>query len=149
MSLTATLHSETMAGKLLSGDDRPFLLRVLHFLLQDPDARRKTAYLSRFINPLELPAEYAFEESVAALLQQYGQMQTDFAQTYEQAIQMRRAASEIGDMKREIQQMEEEKQMVQNKIERTKGRVQDMVSAACRATEKGICSPHSLCAAST
>ncbi|KAL7752724.1 hypothetical protein RI367_001726 [Sorochytrium milnesiophthora] len=120
------MNENMFAEKLLKGDNRAFLLKALYFLLHDIDACRKTIYLSRYMNPPAVPPEYATEESIHPLLEQYSAYQDEFQALYDQSEQMRQSSAEINAMKREIQQMEEEKQMLITKLQRSQNRVQDM-----------------------
>ncbi|KAI9183349.1 hypothetical protein H9P43_004266 [Blastocladiella emersonii ATCC 22665] len=122
-------REDDVANNILSGQERSALLHLMCFLLSDVQALQQAAYKSRFCRPLDIPLEFSGDDQLQQLVQQLQERQAEFAETLAQAEQMHEASQQTADLKRDISQMEEEKQLVQSKIQLMQRKVADMPNA--------------------
>ncbi|KAI9218905.1 hypothetical protein BC828DRAFT_387406 [Blastocladiella britannica] len=121
---------DEIAGKLVAGDDRGYILHILHFLLQDLPALQGQAYKSRFLRSIELPLEFSGDEKIQELICQLQERQEEFTAALNQAEEMHASSQQTADLRRDISQMEEEKVLVQGKIQRMQRKLQDIPNSA-------------------
>ncbi|KAJ3366430.1 Inorganic pyrophosphatase [Allomyces javanicus] len=119
-----------VAQKIISGTDRPFILHILSFLLKDINENKRRAYRGRFCRDLPIPMEFSADPAIADLLQQLRNRQEEFGELLSQAERMHEESQQTNDLKREIQQMEEEKQLVQGKLQRHQRDAKDYPNSA-------------------
>ncbi|KAI8916880.1 hypothetical protein BC831DRAFT_485830 [Entophlyctis helioformis] len=103
--------------------DRMVLLSVLHFLLKDLAIHKKRAYLAVFLSMPDVPPEFGQDEVVLDLSQQIEGLQEEFKNAHKWLEGLKQSGNNASNLKREIQQMEEEKQQVFNKVSRLKKKV--------------------------
>jgi intraflagellar transport protein 81 len=58
---------------------------VLTYLLARLPQLKKRAYVARYLVPLEVPPEFAHDETVAEMLAQYRELQLEFKETHKMA----------------------------------------------------------------
>ncbi|KAI9141181.1 hypothetical protein BKA69DRAFT_1028786 [Paraphysoderma sedebokerense] len=145
--LNAVHYKETISKLILDGSDRFFILHLIFFLVNDFENHKKTAYLSRFLNPVPVPTDFSTEDGnvtlishgflnfldlshstwmIVDLTNQLKIAQEEFQKLHEYANEKKQASRQTNDLKKEIQQLEEEKQMVTKKVELLKRKTQDM-----------------------
>ncbi|KAJ1501602.1 Intraflagellar transport protein 81, partial [Coelomomyces lativittatus] len=125
------LHTAaTLSQKIVSGDDRTLMLQILYFLLKDIEAHKKAAYLDRFCGIMQIPVEFSVDESIQELLQQLKDRQDDFSQLVQRADQLQLSSKQTIDLKRDIHQMEEEKQQINGKIQQLQRKVQEIPNSS-------------------
>lgn len=136
----------------MSGADRNVLLDIISFLTTDTEVFQKRAYLAAFLTPVNVPSDVLYDESkflawntrltpfswfflllplsfslldVAHLAQQLQEIRIQFIQVHKEYDEIHGDGGvvAISDLKKEIQLMEEEKQMILNKLARLKRRV--------------------------
>ncbi|KAJ3287387.1 Intraflagellar transport protein 81, partial [Borealophlyctis nickersoniae] len=110
---------------LLDGD-RTTILAALAFLLKDLATHKKRAYLAPFLASVEVPPEFLQDDVTLDLTRQLEELQTQFKETHKVVDQMRQSGNNAGTLKREIQQMEEEKQQVLSKIAKIRKKVEEV-----------------------
>ncbi|KAJ3091770.1 Intraflagellar transport protein 81 [Quaeritorhiza haematococci] len=116
----ATFHQTLLNG------DRPLVLEALYFLLKDLHVHKKRAYLAPFLAAIDVPPEFMLDEGVADLNRQLAELQEQFINVHKYVDGIRSSGISATSIKREIQQMEEEKQQVLSKISKLKKRVEDI-----------------------
>ncbi|KAI8825704.1 uncharacterized protein EV422DRAFT_563535 [Fimicolochytrium jonesii] len=116
---------ETLCQKLLDGD-RTTILRILHFLLKDLNLHKKRAYLAPFLGAIDIPAEFSHDPATAELLRQVEELQEQFKEVHKTVDGIRGAGTNAATVKKEIQQLEDEKQQVHSKITNLRKRVEDI-----------------------
>ena len=84
----------------------------------------KRAYLARFLVNIEVPEEMFADEVVVEVFQQYKELQASFKEIHKTCDKLRSNSLEPSEIKREIQQLEEEKEQLNTKIAKIKQRVQ-------------------------
>ena len=118
-----TLSSQDFRQRLSQGD-RQLIYPVLFWILQRVPELRKRAFLARFLVNIEVPEEMFADEVVVEVFQQYKELQAQFKETHKMLDKLRSNRFEPGEIKREIQQLEEEKEQLNTKITKIKQRVQ-------------------------
>lgn len=116
--------SQSFRQALLNGD-KMILLDILYFLIKDLETHQKRAYLAPFLATIEVPPEYLTED-VAELLAHVEELQDQFKNSHKLISGLRNNGNTAAVIKREIQQMEEEKQQVNNKISKIKKKVEEV-----------------------
>lgn len=122
-----TLQSQEFRQRLSQGD-RQLIYPVLFWMLQRVPELQKRAFLARFLVNIEVPEEMFADEVVVEVFQQYKELQAQFKETHKIADKLRSNRFEPGEIKREIQQLEEEKEQLNTKITKIKQRVQNVES---------------------
>ncbi|KAI9017177.1 hypothetical protein BC832DRAFT_596490 [Gaertneriomyces semiglobifer] len=113
-------------GQKLANGDRPTILSALHFLLKDMESHQKRAYLAPFLAGIDIPPEFSHDEGTTELARQVEELQQQFKEVHKTVSAMRSTGNNTAILKREIQQMEDEKQQVLAKISKIKKRVEEI-----------------------
>jgi intraflagellar transport protein 81 len=131
-----TFHQEMVASK------RETLIITIFFLLNDLVTHKKRAYLGiylslpgrNFVFIIDIPSDFIHDETIVELTSQIQILQEEFKTTHKYFDGLKESSSNSGTLKREIQQMEEEKQQVLSKISRLKKKVESflMLTGRCR-----------------
>ncbi|KAI8590958.1 hypothetical protein BDZ88DRAFT_412911 [Geranomyces variabilis] len=116
---------DVFCQKMLDGD-RTTILAVLHFLLKDLALHKKRAYLAPFLASVDVPAEFGHDEVTADLMRQVEELQEQFKETHKTVDSVRGSGNSAALLKKEIQQLEDEKQQVQSKISKIRKRVEEI-----------------------
>ncbi|KAJ3020677.1 Intraflagellar transport protein 81 [Thoreauomyces humboldtii] len=116
---------DVLCQKLMEGD-RSTILRVLQFLLKDLNLHKKRAYLAPFLAAVDVPAEFGHDEITADLMRQVEELQNQFKETHKTVDGSRGSGNNAALLKKEIQQLEDEKQQVQSKINKIRRRVEEI-----------------------
>ncbi|KAJ3044268.1 Intraflagellar transport protein 81 [Rhizophlyctis rosea] len=116
---------EEFRTKLLTGD-REIILDALAFLLRDVPTHKKRAYLAPYLAAIDVPPEFMQDDVTADLSKQLSDLQSQFKEIHRHVDQMKQSGNSAAIIKREIQQMEDEKQQVSNKIGRLRKKVEDV-----------------------
>ncbi|KAI8905563.1 hypothetical protein EDD86DRAFT_211793 [Gorgonomyces haynaldii] len=108
------------------GQNRQKLLKALYFLLSDLPSHKKRAYLAIFLSVPPVPVDFAHDDVIVQLGKEIENMQEQFKQSHKYLESIKDSGLNAGTLKREIQQMEEEKHQVIAKIQRLKKKVEHM-----------------------
>ncbi|KAJ3247337.1 Intraflagellar transport protein 81 [Chytriomyces hyalinus] len=106
--------------------DRTLLLEILHFLLKDVALHKKRCYLATFLEIVDVPSDYMQDDLMLELCEQVSQLQDQFKETHKFVEGLRQTGGATTSVKREIQQMEEEKQQVLSKISKIRKKVEQV-----------------------
>ncbi|KAJ3252094.1 Intraflagellar transport protein 81 [Chytriomyces hyalinus] len=106
--------------------DRSLLLEILHFLLKDVALHKKRCYLATFLEIVDVPSDYMQDDLMLELCEQVSQLQDQFKETHKFVEGLRQTGGATTSVKREIQQMEEEKQQVLSKISKIRKKVEQV-----------------------
>lgn len=74
-----------------------------------PDLQR-TAYTAKFLVPLAIPDEFLVDEEMRETFQIYKDLQAEFQATHQSVEQLRGESMNPSELKKEIQQLEQEKE---------------------------------------
>ncbi|TPX69293.1 hypothetical protein SpCBS45565_g02540 [Spizellomyces sp. 'palustris'] len=116
---------DTLSQKLTEGH-RPTILRVLHFLLKDFNIHKKRAYLAPFLASVDVPAEFSMDEVTADLMRHVEDLQEQFKDIHKAVDGIRGSGTNAAILKKEIQQLEDEKQQVLSRISKIRKRVEEI-----------------------
>lgn len=89
---------------------------ALYFLLSDIPRHTNRAYIAPFITRVQVPNEYRNDPAIIELTCQLSEIQESFQQMYKYNQDLKTPGVNSTSMKKEIQQMEQEKQQVEAKI---------------------------------
>ncbi|KAJ3319005.1 Intraflagellar transport protein 81 [Boothiomyces sp. JEL0866] len=104
--------------------NRQAILYYLTFLLKDLTIHKKRAYLAQFLSIPEIPSEFSQDDVINDLTKQIESAQEEFRSTHRYLDGLKQSGPNSTAIKREIQQMEEEKQQLISKITRIQKKVQ-------------------------
>ncbi|KAJ3252478.1 Intraflagellar transport protein 81 [Boothiomyces macroporosus] len=104
--------------------NRQAILYYLTFLLKDLATHKKRAYLAQFLSIPEIPSEFSQDDVIIDLTNQIEQVQEEFRNTHRYLDGLKQSGPNSTAVKREIQQMEEEKQQLLSKITRIQKKIQ-------------------------
>lgn len=91
---------------------------VLYWVLTHMELNTKRVYLSRFLQPLEIPEDIrAQDEDVRNLYAQYLQLRSSFVQTHRHVDALREAFADPVEQRRNVAALEEEKSHLQGHIQ--------------------------------
>ncbi|TYZ60263.1 hypothetical protein PybrP1_008494 [[Pythium] brassicae (nom. inval.)] len=96
--------------------DRQALYPILHWALKNLAGHKKRAYLGRFLAPLNVPQEFFGNETLSGMHEHYKQLQEQFKAVHKEVDQLRGSKARPGELRKEIAQLEEEAQQLQEKI---------------------------------
>ncbi|KND05085.1 uncharacterized protein SPPG_00760 [Spizellomyces punctatus DAOM BR117] len=116
---------DTLSQKLTEGH-RPTILRALHFLLKDFNIHKKRAYLAPFLASVDVPAEFSMDEVTADLMRHVEDLQEQFKDIHKAVDGIRGSGTNAAVLKKEIQQLEDEKQQVLSRISKIRKRVEEI-----------------------
>ncbi|KAI9105390.1 hypothetical protein DFS34DRAFT_599192 [Phlyctochytrium arcticum] len=117
--------AEALSQRMLDGD-RGTILRALQYLLKDFNTHKKRAYLAPFLAAIDVPSEFTMDEAMSELIRQVEDLQGQFKEIHKTVDTVQNSSANAGVLKKEIQQLEDEKQQVQNKIAKIRKRVEDI-----------------------
>lgn len=100
----------------LQQGDRDFIYPLLqHMLMRLPDLRKR-AYISRFLTPIDVPEDMFADPEVMAKWNEHQELQQTFKETHKTTDRLKGATLQPTELKREVQQLEEEKGQLKTKI---------------------------------
>ncbi|KAI8622652.1 hypothetical protein BC830DRAFT_1162737 [Chytriomyces sp. MP71] len=106
--------------------DRPLLLEILHFLIKDASIHKKRCYLAPFLEVVDVPSDFMQDDLMLDLSEQVAILQDQFKEVHKYVEGLRQTGGATASIKREITQMEEEKQQVLSKISKIKKKVEQV-----------------------
>jgi len=102
--------------------EKKIIHSILYWILQRLPELQKRGYLAKFLVPLTVPEEFMRDEELQEVYQQYKQIQGEFQATHQQVEQIRSESMAPNELKREIGQLEQEKDQLVSKISTLKSR---------------------------
>jgi intraflagellar transport protein 81 len=115
-----TFDAEFQQG-VMNGD-KGTVHPILYWLLINLEALKKRSYLARFCVNLEVPEEFLREEQVFEIFQSYKELQSQFKATHAHVEQERQGRLNPEDLQREVQQLDSEREQLQQKIQHLRQR---------------------------
>ncbi|XP_071798485.1 intraflagellar transport protein 81 homolog [Asterias amurensis] len=113
----------TFRQGLVSGY-KPVIYPILVWLFQKMPELKKRAYLARFLVKIEVPPEIIQDDQVADTYAQYAEMVNQFKELHKVSETLKTSGFSTNEIRRDITQMEEEKEQILKRIERLKKRVE-------------------------
>eukprot|EP01135_Chromosphaera_perkinsii_P007956 Nk52_evm28s1073 gene=Nk52_evmTU28s1073 len=108
---------------LIQGD-RPVVYPILAWIIEKFDDCKKRAYLARYLVPLDVPEDYLMEQDVNVLFQQYQEALENFKETHKELENTRNSGFSPNEIKKDILQMESEKEQLLKRVEKVKARAE-------------------------
>ena len=104
---------------IVSGDKR-VIHPIVHWLLVGFDQHKKRAYLAQYCVPFEIPEDILQDEPMFELYQQYKEQQAQFKAVHSHLENLRSSSVSSAELKREIQQLDNERDHLMQKIQQFK-----------------------------
>lgn len=114
--------SEFRAG-LVQGE-KPVVFPILAWLLQRVPELQKRAYLAKFLVKIDVPAEIMGDEEVSSIYIQYEELMEQFKDLHKQSEHLKNSGFNTGEIRKDITNMEEEKEQLLKRIERLRRKVE-------------------------
>lgn len=89
---------------------------LLHWLITKLPELQRRAYTAKFLVPLQIPDEFLVDEEMQDTFQYYKDLQAEFQATHQNVDQMRSESMNPTELKKEITQLEQEKEQLLTKI---------------------------------
>jgi intraflagellar transport protein 81 len=89
---------------------------LLFWLVSKLPELQRRAYTAKFLVPLEIPDEFLADEEMRETYQAYKDLQAEFQATHQNVDQIRAESMNPGELKKEIGQLEQEKEQLLTKI---------------------------------
>ena len=99
---------------------------MLEWLLQQADSLEKRAYLAKFLVKLDVPPEISADNDVADIYEQYEGLIDQFKQVHKECEAIKNSGYSTAELRKDIEEMENEKEIVQKRIERMQRKVEGM-----------------------
>ena len=106
----------------LSSGDKRAIYPVLHYILTRLPQMQQRAYLGRFLSNLFVPPEYQGEDDMKVAYADYKELQASFQVVHQELEQQRSQALPPQELKKNIDQLEQEKEQLVTKISRLKAK---------------------------
>eukprot|EP00347_Sterkiella_histriomuscorum_P000891 403374126 len=129
-------YSPNFMRDVVHGDKRT-VQHILHWIITRLQELQRKAYTAKFLVPLAIPDEYLVDDDMRETFQIYKDLQAEFQATHLNVEQIRGESMNPGDLKKEIQQLEQEKEQLLTKINlfKTKSNKEDF-QALLESTSK-------------
>ncbi|XP_013415931.1 intraflagellar transport protein 81 homolog [Lingula anatina] len=103
--------------------NKPVVYPILEWLLQNKSDLKKRAYLARYLVKLSIPPEF-MDEQMSELYQQYEMYIEEFKELHKQMEQLKNSGFSTQEIRKDIANMEEEKEQLNRRVERLKRKVE-------------------------
>lgn len=109
--------------------DKPVIYPILEWLLNGLPELKKRAYLAQFLVKINIPPEIIQEDLVVESYEQYEELIKQFKEWHKHSEQLKTSSFNTPEIRRDISQMEEEKEQLLKRIERLKRKVESHPNA--------------------
>jgi intraflagellar transport protein 81 len=92
------------------------LQHILHWILTRLPELQRRAYTAKFLVPLEIPDEFLCDDEMVQTFETYKDLQAEFKATHQNVDQIRAESMNPAELKKEIGQLEQEKEQLLTKI---------------------------------
>ncbi|XP_071480218.1 intraflagellar transport protein 81 homolog, partial [Diadema antillarum] len=110
----------------LVAGDKPVIYSILEWLFQKMPELKKRAYLARFLIKIEVPGDILQEEQVMDTYTQYEGLIEAFTELHKTTESLKTSGFSTTEIRKDISQMEDEKDQVTKRIERLKKKVESV-----------------------
>ncbi|KAL3848360.1 hypothetical protein ACJMK2_019225 [Sinanodonta woodiana] len=104
--------------------DKPVIYSILEWLLQKIPELKKRAYLAKYLVKVEIPSEIMAEDQIPELYVQYEELIEQFKVLHKQAETLKSSGYNITEIRKDISNMEDEKEQLIKRVERLKRKVE-------------------------
>jgi intraflagellar transport protein 81 len=120
LSYPSNFDSDFQRG--LASGDKKYIYPVLHFILTRLPQMQQRAYLGRFLSNVYVPEDILIEDDMKIAYQEYKELQAQFQVVHQELEQQRLQALPPHELKKNIDQLEQEKEQLVTKISRLKAK---------------------------
>ncbi len=100
----------------LTRADKRLLVQIIHFTLTKLNELRTKYYLSKYLNNIIVNDEFAGDDEIIQLMNQYKDLQSEFQATYQLAEEKRQNKPQLKDLKEEIKKLQTDKLQLNSNI---------------------------------
>ena len=106
--------------------DKQVIYPVLEWILSNITELKQRAYLAKFLVKLEIPPEISADQDVAEIYEQYEDLIDQFKTVHKECDAIKNSGYSTSELRKDIEEMEREKEIVQKRIERRQRKVEGM-----------------------
>ena len=106
--------------------DKQVIYPVLEWILSNITELKQRAYLAKFLVKLEIPPEISADQDVAEIYEQYEDLIDQFKTVHKECDAIKNSIYSTSELRKDIEEMEREKEIVQKRIERMQRKVEGM-----------------------
>ena len=117
--------TEVFRQGLVEGD-KQVIYPVLEWILSNITELKQRAYLAKFLVKLEIPPEISADQDVAEIYEQYEDLIEQFKTVHKECDAIKNSGYSTSELRKDIEEMEREKEIVQKRIERMQRKVEGM-----------------------
>ena len=110
----------------LMGGDKLVIYPMLQWLLQRTPDLKKRAYLAKYLMKIDVPPDVMQDDTVAEVFQQYEAALQEFKEVHKVVERNNSSSFSVGEIRKDITSMEEEKEKLQRRIERLEKKVSSL-----------------------
>ena len=100
--------------------DKKVIYPILYFILSNFQQMKQRAYLAKYLVTIYVPEEFTMDEDMQLIYQEYKEMQSQFQGYHQDVEQLRAQSLPNTDLKKEIDQLENEKGQLLSRIAKYK-----------------------------
>ena len=117
--------TEVFRQGLVEGD-KQVIYPVLEWILNNITELKQRAYLAKYLVKLEIPPEISADQDVAEIYEQYEDLIGQFKTVHKECDAIKNSGYSTSELRKDIEEMEREKEIVQKRIERMQRKVEGM-----------------------
>ncbi|KAK2557485.1 Intraflagellar transport protein 81-like protein [Acropora cervicornis] len=123
---------QTNAGSLnafrngLIQGDKLVIYPILQWLFENLPELKKRAYLARYLVKVEIPPDQLADQELYELHESYVEMMEQFKEQHKTVEQLRTSGFSTGEIKKDISNMEDEKEQLHRRIDRMQKKVENV-----------------------
>lgn len=121
--------TETTFRTGLVQGDKPVVYHIMEWLLKNIPALQKRAYLAKYLVKVEVPADIRQDEQMQDLYPQYEELIENFKELHKQAETLKNSGYNTAEIRKDISNMEDEKEQLIKRVERLKRKVEQHPNA--------------------
>mmetsp|Transcript_22453 Transcript_22453/g.52360 ORF Transcript_22453/g.52360 Transcript_22453/m.52360 type:complete len:676 (+) Transcript_22453:87-2114(+) len=106
--------------------DRVVVYSIMGWALGGLQNLKRRSYLAKYLVNIEVPEEFFADEAMVEVYQQYKELQTTFKETHKAVDKMRGQTMQPGELRKEIAQLEMEKEQLNTKINKLKTKLENL-----------------------
>ncbi|CAF0771495.1 unnamed protein product [Rotaria sordida] len=118
----------TFRQNLVSGA-KSVVFPILQWLLEKLPEHKERAYLGRYLSKIDVPAEFLSDPEIAEQYERYDELMEEFKEVHRAYKELTSTPHTIDDLRRDIKQLEDEKETLEKRLERQKTRIQKVPAA--------------------
>lgn len=103
--------------KSLINAEKRVIYPIFYYILTDLQNLEKRAYLSNYLVPIKVPAEFLVDDELKKVNQEYRDLQAEFQVTHEQLEAGKKKSMAPAELKKEIQTLNSERENLNDKIQ--------------------------------